>query len=132
MVLFGLEFSIFLFQKHSIFYSGKMVFLENSCSWIFYFSQVKVFLACHISKIFLQSERKAWFYLAQNFRVFISKTFKFLFRKKICSLKVAVPEFQKYKKKLLWILPKSLKNKHEHEIFTSIFQGFCLLLRNTH
>ena len=56
---------------------------------VFYFSQVNVFIiAYHLCKIYLQSERKAWIYLSQNFRIFIQK-------KKSCALKVAVLEFQK-------------------------------------
>ena len=74
----------FLFRK-------KQVFLGIRCSWIFYFSQIKVFIACHISKMYLQLGRKAWFYLAQNYRFFILKRLDFLFRKK-CPLKIAVPE----------------------------------------
>ena len=60
----------------------------------FYFSQVNLVIVCHLSKICLQSERKASFYLTQNFLFFISKTLDFLFRK----MKIAVPEFQNYKK----------------------------------
>ena len=66
---------------------------------VFYFSQINVFITDHLSKISLQSEIKAWFYLGQNFRFSVSKTLKYLFRKKSCSLKIAVPEFQKHKKK---------------------------------
>ena len=45
--------------------------------------------------------------------IFISKTFEFLFKKKRCSLKIAVPEFQIYKKNFSEIF----ENKHEHELF---------------
>ena len=49
-----------------------------------------------LTKFFeISSLLKAKFYLAQNFRFFISKAF----RKKSYYLKVVVPEFQKYKKK---------------------------------
>ena len=41
--------------------------------------------------MYLQLGRKAWFYLAQNYRFFILKRLDFLFRKK-CPLKIAVPE----------------------------------------
>ena len=68
----------FLFRK-------KEVFFENSYSWIFFFSQVKVFIACHISKIYVQLETKTWFYLAQNFRFFISFREKEEFRENSCS-----------------------------------------------
>ena len=50
------------------------------------------------------------------------KTFDFLFQKiriliffkKSCSLKIAVPEFQKYKKKKLSNLAKDLESKHKY------------------
>ena len=58
----------------------KELFLENSCSWIFYFSQFNVFIACHLSKKNFQPKQKVWFYLAQNFQFFISKTLEFLFK----------------------------------------------------
>ena len=48
------------------------------------FSKMNAFIACHHSKISLQSERKAW-----------PKTIDFFFRKKMFFLKTAVPEFQK-------------------------------------
>ena len=57
---------------------------------VFYFSQIDVFNACHLFKIFLQSERKAWLYLAQDFRFFISKTFDFSFRKNMVPWKKEV------------------------------------------
>ena len=72
--------SDFLFQKYLIFYSEKRMFPENNCSWIFYCSEVNIFIAYHLSKNYLQS-------------------FEDLFRKKICCLKITVPEFQKYEKK---------------------------------
>ena len=56
--------------------SGQYLLLK-----VFYFSQTIVFIACHLSKIYLQAEREAWFYLAYNVRYFISKTFEFLFGK---------------------------------------------------
>ena len=82
---------------------------------VFYFSRVSVFIVCHLSKIYLQSERKAWFYLAQNFRFFISKIL-ILFRKKRCSLKIAVPEFSIFLKStclLLVIFLKFIFNQKE-------------------
>ena len=68
------------------------MFSESSClsftsNKVFYFSHVNVFIACHLSKIYLQSERKAWFYLVQNVRFSVSKTFEYLFRKKELFLK---------------------------------------------
>ena len=45
--------------------------------------------------------------------IFISETFEFLLKKESCSLKIAVPEFQKCKKNFSEIF----KNKHEHEQF---------------
>ena len=53
-------------------YIFRKIFASNR---VFYFSQMNVFTACHLSKTCLQSERRAWF------RFFISKTFDFLFRK---------------------------------------------------
>ena len=39
-------------------------------------------IACHLSKIYHQSERKTCFFFAQNYRFFISKTFGFFIQKK--------------------------------------------------
>ena len=91
---YGPEITPYLDTFHPV-HIFKIAFTSNK---IFFFSQVNVFMACHLSKIDLQSERKAWFYLAQNMRFFISKTFNFLLRKTRCSLKIAFPEFQKYRK----------------------------------
>ena len=95
-----------------------------SCK-VFYFSSVNVFITS-LSKIYFQSERKVWFYLGQNFLFFISKTFDFLFRKRSCSLKIAVPEFQKYKNLKLSILANFLKNKREHKLFHTYFSRILL------
>ena len=71
-------------------YIVRIIFASNK---VFYFSPVKVFISCHLFKIYLLSERKAWFYLAQNIRFFVLKTFQFLFR--IRPFKAAVLEFKK-------------------------------------
>ena len=71
--------------------------------------------------------------MVQQVRFFVSKTFEFLFRKMSCSLTVAILEFQKYWKKWFSIFVKSLKNKHEHELFHryfSVFFFFFLLFRS--
>ena len=94
----------FIFQKHSILIQKKEIFLENSCSWIFYVSQVNMFLACHLSKIYLQSERKMWFYLDQNILLH-----RFLFRKKRYSLKIVVPEFSIFLKTTCFLYAIFLK-----------------------
>ena len=51
------------------------------------------YLLLYISKIYVQSERKASFYLVQNFQFLISETLDFQFRKKRCSLNIVLPEF---------------------------------------
>ena len=69
--------------------------------------------------------------MAQNIRLFILKTFYILFRRKRCYLKIAVPEFQKYKKitfnfnKIFWKINININ------FFKDVFQGFCLLFGNT-
>ena len=55
----------FIFQ-----YIFRIIFTSDK---VFYFSQINTFIACLLSKIYLQSERKAWFYLAQNLRFFYFK-----------------------------------------------------------
>ena len=86
----GISFLSFIFQ-----YIFRKAFPSNK---VFHFSQVNVFIACHLSKIDIQSERRVLFYFPQNIRFFVSKTSNFLFRKKRFSLKIAVPDFQKDKK----------------------------------
>ena len=49
---------------------------------IFYFSQVNVIIACHLSKIYLQSEKKESFYLDQNIRFFYFKNIQSFIQKK--------------------------------------------------
>ena len=75
----------FLFQKHWIFF-----FRKKFVPWIklflnFYFSQVIVFIAFHLSKTYIQSKTKVRFYLTKNLQYFIWKTFDFLIKKKSCS-----------------------------------------------
>ena len=48
---------------------------------VFSFSKANVFIAWHLSKIYLRSQRKAWFYLAQNF-IFRFKNIRFFIQKK--------------------------------------------------
>ena len=60
-----------------------------------------MFIASHLSKIYIQSE-KAWFHLAQNNRYFIQK--KDVLLENSCS------EFQKYYKNITKIIQKRYKN----------------------
>ena len=110
----------FLFRK-------KQVFLGIRCSWIFYFSQIKVFIACHISKMYLQLGRKAWFYLAQNYRFFILKRLDFLFRKK-CPLKILFLKFLFFLKTkcLLFAIFES-----EGKLWSYLVQHFCFFIWKT-
>ena len=77
-------------------------------------------------KSYLQSERKAWFYLAQNFRFSVSKTFKILFRKNDLFLESIF--FHKYRKKQLSTFVKSLKNNMNMNFFTGVFLYFFYFL----
>ena len=69
----------------------KLAFFLSICRYIFritvilFFSCQRVYciIACHLSKIHLQSERKAWFYTAKSFLFFIQK--KELFLENSCS-----------------------------------------------
>ena len=61
------NFRFFILKNIRFFIQKKEALLEKSYSWIFYFRQVNLFIACHLSKIYLQSERKAWFYLPNTF-----------------------------------------------------------------
>ena len=90
------------------------------------FSQVNVFIACHLST-FNQKEKRG-FILPKTFDFLFQKRLNFYWEKKSCSLKVAVPEFQKYRKKYLSIFATSLKNKHEHELFHRYFSVFFCFL----
>ena len=82
---------------------------------------------CLLSFSNLSSIRnKAWFCLAQNFQLSVSKTFEFVFRKNELFLESIF--FHKYRKKLLSIFVKSLRNKHEHELFHKYFSGFFFFL----
>ena len=69
-----ISFLSFIFR-----YIFRETFTSNKI--LFYF-QENVFIACHLSKICLQSERTAWFCLSQNFKFFI---FNFLSRTIRCS-----------------------------------------------
>ena len=94
---FTKNFQFFGSKIFEFLFINKEMFLENSSSWSFYLSQVTVFTSCHLSKIDLQTEGKAWLYLAKSFQCNVSKIFQVFFGKKNYSLKAAVPEFQKYK-----------------------------------
>ena len=54
-----LSFDIFS-KQHLLLTHGSLFFLSQR------------FIDCHLSKIYLQSERKLWFYLTQNFQLFCS------------------------------------------------------------
>ena len=61
--------------------------------------------------------------LAQNFRIFISKIFDFLFRKRVCSLKTAVHEFSIFHQStslLLTIFLKFLFKQQEERGFIKL------------
>ena len=126
--------SSFLFVCQNLIKDFKVLtrFSESSCfsftsNKVFYFSHVNVSIACHFSKIHLQSERSK---MSKTFGFLFQKPSNFYSEKKSCSLKVAVFEFQKYRKKLAKILQKFLKNKHEHELFHMYFSVIFLLFRN--
>ena len=72
----------FLFEILSIFRSEKRgITLKIAVPELFIFLKSTCLLLRHLCKIYLESERKVLFYLVQNFRFFVSKTFEFLFRK---------------------------------------------------
>ena len=75
-------------------YIFRIIFASNK---VFYFSPVKVFISCHLFKIYLLSERKAWFYLAQNIRFFVLKHSNFY--SGFAPLKPPFLNLKKYKKK---------------------------------
>ena len=76
-------------------------------------------LAVFLKVIFNQKEKRGFIW---------PKTFDFLFQKSILESIF----FHKYRKKQLSILVKSLKNKHEHDLFHRFFSAFFLLFRNTY
>ena len=80
---FTKNFQFFGSKTFEFLFINKEMFLENSSSWSFYLSQVTVFTACHLSKIDLQTEGKAWLYLAKSFQCNVSKTFQFFSEKRI-------------------------------------------------
>ena len=118
---FNQNFHVF-FQKYLKSNSRGFLFLQL----LYNFSQVKVFIACHLST-FNQKEKRG-FILSKTFDFLSQKPLNFYWEKKSCSLKVAVPEFQKYRKKYLSIFATSLKNKHEHELFHWYFSVFFYFL----
>ena len=86
-----------MLESHQRFYSSYKGF-GNKCLFftsdkIFYFSQVNVFIACHLSKIYLQLERKRGFIWSQTFDFLLQKPSNIYSEKKSCSLKVAVFNF---------------------------------------
>ena len=83
---FTQNFQFFGSKTFEFLFINKETFLENSSSWSFYLSQVTVFTACHLSKIELQTEGKAWLYMAKSFQCYVSKAFQFFFGKKDYSL----------------------------------------------
>ena len=100
-----------------------MVFLKKSCPWMFYFSQINVFTACNLSKIYLQSETKAWFDLAQhsNFNQKI----------RVVPWKQLLLIFKNIKRTNFQFLQNLWKINLRINFFTGVFQGFWKLFRNT-
>ena len=83
---------------------------------VFYFSQINVFIAFRLSKIYLQSERKAWFCLAKNFRFFILKNIRFFIQKKEALLE----------KRYSWDFQRFIfSQKEKHGFICPILSIFC-------
>ena len=67
-----------------------LIFFLSICRYIFritvilFFSCQRVYyiIACHLSKIHLQSKRKAWFYTAKKRSIFYFKNFQIFIQKK--------------------------------------------------
>ena len=89
-----------------------------------------VLIACHLSQIYLQSEIKRGFVWPKTFNCLFQKPSNFYSEKMSCSLKVYFSH--KYRKKQLSIFVKSLRNKHEHELFHKYFFFFFFLTFQEH
>ena len=59
--IIGAKISSFYFKNIQFFIQKKEVFLENSRSWIFYFSQVPALIARHLSEINFNQKEKCGF-----------------------------------------------------------------------
>ena len=92
MALFGPNLSIFMSKTFDFLFRKKRFSLKIAVPKFFIFLKSTCLLLAIFLKLIL-ARKKGVVYLVQNFQLLISKTFKFLFRKKGCSSKIAVPEF---------------------------------------
>ena len=79
-----------------------------------------ILVAIFLTFIFNQKEKRGFIW-PKTFDFWFQKNSNINFLKKSCSLKIAAPEFQKYKRKKLSNLAKDLKSKHKHELFHRYF-----------
>ena len=86
-----------LTKYQSVLLTNLLLLLRSLSNITFSFS---LYVRCPstILKLLQDSLKLAFFLSFPKIRFFISKTFDFLFKKKRCSLKLSVLEFQKYKK----------------------------------
>ena len=90
------------------------------------FSLCMCLLIAVFLKVIFNKKEKRGFIWPKTFDFLFQKPSNFYWEKIICSLKVFF--YHKYRKKQLSIFVKSLKNKHEHELFHKCFSGFLFFL----
>ena len=135
--------TVAMIAKFLIYLSGNIYFQHSQ---LFFSSQ---HVCCSPSFKDLSSIRKESVILfGPKYLIFYFNNIRFFIQKKRCFLKIAVPEFQKYKKmqlsnsakfwKYLQRIPflvkleiYSLQLYQNMSFLTVIFQGFCLFFRNT-
>ena len=97
VVLFVPKFSSFYSKIIRFFIQKKEELLENSCFWIFYFSQVKIFLPAIFLKLIFNQKKKSGFIWPETF-VFSFKNIRIFIQKKELHLEIAVPGFLNFNK----------------------------------
>ena len=63
--------SFFVSKTSDFLFKKKRCSLKTALPEFSIFSEVNVFTACHLSKIYIETEGKVWLYLAQNVQCFI-------------------------------------------------------------
>ena len=123
---------IFRFKNIRFLFRKKEVFLENSTSWIFYFfsSQTCLLLATFL-KLILKQKKKCGFIWPKTFNVLFKKHSNFYSEKRVVPWKQLFLNFKNIKINNLQLYKNLWKINMNMNFFTDIFQGFCLLSRNT-
>ena len=131
MVLFGTKLD-FSFQKHPIFIQKKrgVPWKQLFLNFLFFLKSTCLLLATFL-KLILKQKKKCGFICPKTFNVLFKKHSNFYSEKRVVPWKQLLLNFKNIKINNLQLYKNLWKINMNMNFFTDIFQGFCLLSRNT-